>query len=83
MKLDHRVEGGEPETPPGGKAGLGDHEQSVVAARAQTGHGPHRVATETVGDQPLARGGRVKIAAKLRPEPNHAGILPDFWTMEA
>ena len=38
----------------------GGHQQPVVAAGAQPGDRAHRVAAEPVGDQPLARGGRVR-----------------------
>jgi hypothetical protein len=74
-KLNHRVEGGEPETPPGRPAGLGNHEQSVVTPRAQPGHRAHGISAETVGHQPFARRRRIKITTQLRSEGDHAVIV--------
>ena len=51
---EHRVERGQAEVP-AGRAGLGDHQQPVVAAGAQPADGAHRVAAEPVGHQPLPR----------------------------
>ena len=50
-----------------------DDEQPVVAAGAQARDRAHRVAAEAVGDEPLARGRLVEVAAGLGAEPDHHG----------
>ena len=63
----HRLERGEPHAALARRR-AGHHQQAVVAARAQTGDGAHRVAAEPVGDQPLAQRGLGEGAADLRAE---------------
>ncbi len=53
-----------------------DHEQAVVAARAQPADRPHREAAEAVGDEPFAGGGGSEIAAQLTSETHRVHQCP-------
>src|SRR5439155_16625339 len=64
---ENRVERREPEHPLRGPAG-GDDLEAVVAPRAEAADRAHRVAADTVGDEPLPGRGGVDVAAELGPE---------------
>ena len=56
-----------------------DHEQSVIAPRAESADGPHRVAADAVGHQPLALGGLDEITGHLPSEPDLPHHHPQCW----